>query len=246
MVQRASSCPTQASRTAGAEASDLAGFLESYCLAMLASITSTVFIQLITYSPKLYFFFTNFPIPELPFLSTKPQHPFLSPLSLDICIRSFQSNQFCSVAQSCLTLCNPMNWSTPVFLVHHHLPELAQTHVHQVSNAIQPSHSLLSPSPPTFNLSQHRVFSKESVLHIRWPKYWSFSLSIRTYNEHSGPISHRKSSPIDNFPSQNLSNQLRLIPLARPSHFLSASLKSNHFICLPKSHLWVPCRHKKT
>ena len=57
MVQRASSCPTQASRTAGAEASDLAGFLESYCLAMLASITSTVFIQLITYSPKLYFFF---------------------------------------------------------------------------------------------------------------------------------------------------------------------------------------------
>ena len=124
---------------------------------MLASITSTVFIRLITYSTKLYFFFfTNFPIPELPFLSTKPQHPFLSPLSLDICIRSFQSNQFCSVAQSCLTLCNSMDWSSPGFPVHHHLPELAQTHVHQVSNAIQPSHPLLSPSPPTFNLSQHR------------------------------------------------------------------------------------------
>ena len=63
--------------------------------------------------------------------------------------------QFSSVAQSCLTLCHPMDCSTPGFPVHHQFPELAQTHVHQVSDAIQPSHSLSPPSIPTFNLSQH-------------------------------------------------------------------------------------------
>ena len=62
----------------------------------------------------------------------------------------------CSVAQSCPTLWDPMDCSTPVFLVHHHLPEIAQTHVHRVSDAIQPSHPLLSPSPPALNLSQHQ------------------------------------------------------------------------------------------
>ena len=67
------------------------------------------------------------------------------------------SVQFISVTQLCLTLCDPMDCSTPGFLVHHHLLELAPTHVHQVSDAIQPSHPLLSPSPPTFNLSQHQV-----------------------------------------------------------------------------------------
>ena len=60
------------------------------------------------------------------------------------------------VAQSCLTLCNPMDCSTPGFPVHHQLPELTQTHVHPVGDAIQPSHPLLSPSPPAFNLSQHQ------------------------------------------------------------------------------------------
>ena len=64
--------------------------------------------------------------------------------------------QFSSIAQSCLTLCNPMNRSTPGLPVHHQLPEFTQTHVHRVSDAIQPSHSLSSPSPPTFNLSQHQ------------------------------------------------------------------------------------------
>ena len=64
-----------------------------------------------------------------------------------------------SVAQSCLTLCDPMDCSTPGLPVHHQLPELAQTHVHRVRDAIQPSHSLLSPSPPTFNLSQHQGLS---------------------------------------------------------------------------------------
>ena len=63
---------------------------------------------------------------------------------------------FSSVAQLCLTLCDPRGCSMSGFPVHHQLPELAQTHVHWVGNTIQPSHPLLSPSPPTFNLSQHQ------------------------------------------------------------------------------------------
>ena len=66
-------------------------------------------------------------------------------------------HQFSSVAQSCLTFCNPMNHSTPGLPVHHQLPELTQTHVHHVGDAIQPSHPLLSPSSPTFSLSQHQA-----------------------------------------------------------------------------------------
>ena len=64
--------------------------------------------------------------------------------------------QFSSVAQSCLILCDPMNRSTPGLPVQHQLPESTQTHVHRVSDAIQPSHPLLSPSPPALNLSQHQ------------------------------------------------------------------------------------------
>ena len=66
------------------------------------------------------------------------------------------SVQFGSVTQSCLTLCDPMDCSMPGLPVHHQLPEFSQTHVHQVGDAIQPSHPLLSPSPPAFNLSQHQ------------------------------------------------------------------------------------------
>ena len=96
-----------------------------------------------------------------------------------------------SVAQSCLTLCDLIHCSTPGFPVHHQLPEPAQTHVHWVSNVIQPSHPLSSPSPPAFNFSSIRVLSNESVLHIRWPKYWSFSFSISPSNEYLGLISFR-------------------------------------------------------
>ena len=101
------------------------------------------------------------------------------------------SVQFSSVAQLCPTLCNPMNYSTPGFLVHHQLPEFTQTHVHWVGDAIQPSHPLSSPSPPTSIIPCIRVFFNESVLYIRWPKYWSFSFSIRLSNEYSGLISFR-------------------------------------------------------
>ena len=87
---------------------------------------------------------------------------------------------FCSssVIKSCTTFCNPMDCSMPGFPVLQYLPKFAQTHVHWVSDAIQPSPPLSSPSNPAFNLSQHQVFSNESALHIRWPKYWSFSFNI--------------------------------------------------------------------
>ena len=73
----------------------------------------------------------------------------------------------------------------PGFPVRHQLPELTQTHVLQVGDAIQPSHPLLSPSPPISIIPSIRVFSNESVLHIRWTKYWSFSFSISPPNEYS-------------------------------------------------------------
>ena len=101
------------------------------------------------------------------------------------------SHQFSSVAQSSPTLCDPMNHSMPGLPVHHQLPEYTQTHVHRVSDAIQTPHPLSSPSPPTFNLPSIRVFSNESVLHIRWPKCWSFSFNISPSNEHPGLISFR-------------------------------------------------------
>src|SRR5574337_1997597 len=84
-----------------------------------------------------------------------------------------------------------MDCSMPGFPVHYQLPEFTQTHVHQVSDAIQSSHPLLSPSPPAPNPSQHQGLSNESTLLIRWPKYWSFSFSIIPSKEHLGLISFR-------------------------------------------------------
>ena len=103
----------------------------------------------------------------------------------------FTSVQFSSIAQSCLTLCDPMNRSTPGLPVHHQLPEFTQTHVHLVSDAIQPSHPrlsllLLPPIPPSI-----RVFSNDLTLLMRWPNYWNFSFSIIPSNEHPGLISFR-------------------------------------------------------
>ena len=90
--------------------------------------------------------------------------PFTILSTLGLNIKASQSVR--SVTQLCPTRCDPMDWSTPGLLVHHQLPELAQTHVHQVSDAIQPSHPLLSPSPPAFNLSQHQgLFQWDSSSH---------------------------------------------------------------------------------
>ena len=110
-----------------------------------------------------------------------------SPSSATAC----STSQFRSVAQSCSTLCDPMDCSTPSFPVHHQLLELAQTHVHWVGDALQ--HLILCRPllllPSIF--PSIGIFSNESVLHIRWPKYWSFSFSISSSNEHPGLISFR-------------------------------------------------------
>ena len=101
------------------------------------------------------------------------------------------SVQFSSVTQSCLTLYDPMNCSTPGLPIHHQLPEFTQTHVHRVGDAIQPFHPLLSPFPLAPNPSQHQsLFQWVSSLH-QVVKYWSFSFSINLPNEHSGLISFR-------------------------------------------------------
>ena len=100
-------------------------------------------------------------------------------------------DQFSSVAQSCLTLCDPINRSTPGLPIHHQLPEFTQTHVHWVGDAIQPSHLLSSPSPPASNPPSIKVFSNESTLRMRWPKYWSFSFSIIPSKEHPALIFFR-------------------------------------------------------
>ena len=119
----------------------------------------------------------------------------------------------------CLTLCDPMNRSTPGLPVHHQLPEFTQTHAHRVSDAIQPSHPPSSPSPPAPIPPSIRVFSNESTLHMRWPKYWGFSFSTSPSKEHPGLTSFRidwvgspcsprdsqESSPTPQFKSINFS-----------------------------------------
>ena len=84
-----------------------------------------------------------------------------------------------------------MNCSTPGLPVHHQLLEFTQAHVHWVSDAIQPSHPLLSPSPPALNLSQHQGLLQWVSSSQRWPKYWSFSFNISASNKHPGLISFR-------------------------------------------------------
>ena len=124
---------------------------------------------------------------------------------VDFSTEIFLQVQFSSVAQSCLTLCNPMDCSTPGLPVHHQLLEFTQTHVHWVGDAIQPSYPslpslrtslrrglpchpllFLPPIPPSI-----RFFSNKSTLHMRWPNYWSSSFSISPSNEHPGLISFR-------------------------------------------------------
>ena len=104
--------------------------------------------------------------------------------------RNQSSLQFSSVAQSCPTLCDPMDCSMPGLPVHHQLPEFTQTHVHRVGDAIQPSHPLSSLLLLSI-FPSIRVFSNKLVLRIRWTKYWSFSFSISPSNECSGLISFR-------------------------------------------------------
>ena len=124
-----------------------------------------------------------------------------------------------------------MDCSIPGFPVFHHLPELAQTHVHWVGDDIQPSHPLSFPSSPVFNLFHHRVFSNEWALCIRWPKYWSFNIS--TSDEYSGLISLR----IDWFDLLTVQETLKS-PLQH--HSLKASvLQCSAFFIVQISHPYM-------
>ena len=117
----------------------------------------------------------------------------LIPLDLPRKSRTFFLSEhccYCSIAQLGPTLCDPMDCSTPGFSVLHHLPDFAHIHIHWVSDAIQPSHPLSSPSS-TLNLSQHQGLYQWVAIHIRWPKFWSFSFSFSPSNEYSGLISFR-------------------------------------------------------
>ena len=140
---------------------------------------------------------------------------------------------FCSVAKSCLTLCYPMDCNIPGFPVLHYLPEFVQTHVHWVSDAIEPSHPLLPPSPPALSLSQHQGLSSELTLGIRWPKYWSFSFNINPSNEYSGLISFR----IDWFDLPAVQGTLKSL-LQHPSSKASI-LWCSAFFMVQLSHLYV-------
>jgi len=129
--------------------------------ALIYLLMPPTYFQLpIYFSSSSFYHFTPQPLTKSWWSpDTQIQQLFISPHSI----------QFSSLVQLCLTLCDPMYYSTPDFPVHHQLPELAQIHVHWVSDAIQPSHPLLSPSLPPSIFPSIRVFSNESVLWIRWP-----------------------------------------------------------------------------
>ena len=142
--------------------------------------------------------------------------------------------QLSSVTQSCLTLCNSIDCQRPGLPVHHQLPEVTQTHLHWVDDAIQPSHPfcplLLLPSM----FPSIRVFSNESVLRIRWPKYWSFGYSISPSNEYSGLISFRIDW-FDNLAVQGILKSLLNTTVQKHQFFgAQLSLYSNSYI-----HTWL-------
>ena len=126
-----------------------------------------------------------------------------------------------------------MDCSIPGFPVHHQLPELAETHVHRVSDAIQPSHLLFSPSP-AFSLLRHQgLFQYESVLCIRWPKCWSFSFSISPSNEYSGLISLRMDW------LDLLAVQVTLKSLLQHHSSKASILQCSAFFIVPLSHPYM-------
>ena len=137
-----------------------------------------------------------------------------------------------SVAQSCPTLCDAKDCHTPGLPVHHQLPEPTQTHVHWVSDAIQPSYPLSSHSPPALNLSQQEALLNESALHIRWPNYWSSSF-ISPSNEHPGLISFR----MDWLDLLEVQGTLRSLPQHHSSK--ASTLQSSAFFTVQLSHSYM-------
>ena len=151
----------------------------------------TMLCQLLLHSRmnQLFLFGGSFPFrsPQ----SIEQSSPSYTVCSHQLPILHIVSVRFSSVAHLCWTLCDPLDCSKPGFPIHHQLLELAQTHVHRLSEAIQLSHPLPSLSPLPSVSPGIRVFANKSVLRIRWPKYWSFSFSICPSNEYSGLISFK-------------------------------------------------------
>ena len=154
----------------------------------------------------------------------EPRYNFTLPLKK---VANNKSHCFCcSVAKWCTTLWDPMDCGTPRSPVLHYFPEFAQTHVHWVGDAIQPSHPLWSPSPPALNLSQSLfqwVISLFQCVCIRWPKYWSFSFSISPSNEYS-------------FGKANIN--LSAIPMTNNKTIFSSRVHLFPFFCGQFSELW--------
>ena len=130
--------------------------------------------------------------------------------------------QFSSVTQSCLILWDSMDCSATDLPVHHQFTEFTQTQVHRHGDAIQHSHTLSSPSPPTFNISSIKVFSNDVVTSIKWLNYWCFSFSISLSNEYSGLISFWMDS-LDLLQSKGLS-RVFFSTIAQKHQFFSTQL----------------------
>ena len=141
-------------------------------------------------------------VAKLPYILVLHLFLWISPSELRGCLPGLSSQKYLrikrqsvsqsvsSVTQSCPTLWDSMNRSTPGLPVHHHLPEFTQTHIHRVGDAMQPFHPLSSPFPPAPSPSQHQSLF-QSTLCMRWLKYWSFSFSIIPSKNHPGLISFR-------------------------------------------------------
>ena len=144
---------------------------------------------------------------------------------------TLQGSCSCLVNKSYPTLWDLVGCSIAGFPVHHYLPEFAQTHVHWVSDAIQPSYPLSPPSPPALNIPRIRVFSNEWALRIRWPKYWNFSFSISASNEYSGLIFSRIDCVIS-LQSKGLSRVFSRTTVQKHQFFgAQTSLWSNSHLC---------------
>ena len=144
------------------------------------------------------------------------------------------SLQFSSVTKLCLILCDPMDCSMPGLPVHHQLSEFTQTHVHWVSDAIQPSQPLSSPSPPTFNLSQHQCLFKRVSSSHQVAKELDFSFSISPSNEYSRLISFRRDW-LDLLAVQRWGMAHLLIALSSLSVCLSVQMSGNSVFECPTS-----------
>ena len=151
-----------------------------------------------------------------------------------VSVWAFPHSQLSSVAQSCPTLCEPMNRSTPGLPVHHQHPEFTQTHIHQVSDAIQPSHPLSSPSPPAPSPSQHQSFPMSQLFAWGGQSTGVPPFSISPSKEHPGLIPY--SSPIPNL-YERVNYHVSFLMLPKIWHIFH--LSSNPYFKVPIEYVHV-------